>query len=154
MEIPVKNATQLRKTLQDLFAKQSLAVLATQEEHQPYGSLVAFAATHDLKSLLFATTRATRKYGNLVRNPKVALVIDDRANQETDFHRAIAVTAMGSVAEVKGPEREKLLDLYLHKHPYLKDFVSSPTCALVRVDVDTYYAVSQFQNVMQLPMKR
>ncbi len=149
----MKNTTQLRRTLRELFATQSRAVLATQEEQQPYGSLVAFAATHDLKSLLFATSRTTRKYGNLVRNPKVALVIDDRANQETDFHRATAVTAMGSGAEMKGAERKKLLDLYLHKHPGLKAFVSSPTCALVRVDVDTYYVVSQFQNVVQLPMK-
>jgi nitroimidazol reductase NimA-like FMN-containing flavoprotein (pyridoxamine 5'-phosphate oxidase superfamily) len=153
MEMPVQNTTQLRKILQELFATQSLAVLATQEEHQPYGSLVAFAATHDLKSLLFATTRETRKYGNLVRNPKVALVIDDRANRDTDFHRAIAVTAMGSVVEVKGSERQKLLELYLHKHPYLEEFASSPTCALVRVDVDTYFVVGQIQNVMQIPMK-
>ena len=153
MEGPVKHATPLRKTLQELFATQSLAVLATQDESQPYGSLVAFAATQDLKHLLFATTRATRKFGNLTRNPKVALVIDDRANQEGDFHRATAVTAMGSVAEVNGPERKRLLDLYLHKHPYLREFASSPTCALVRVSVDTYYVVSQFQNVMQLSMK-
>ena len=101
----MKNAAQLRKTLQDLLATQSFAVLATQEEHQPYGSLVAFAASHDLRSLVFATPRATRKYANLVRNPKVALVIDDRTNQEADLHGAIAVTATGSVAEAKGSEQ-------------------------------------------------
>ena len=71
----------------------------------------------------------------------------------TDFHRAIAVTATGPVREVEASERDRLLNLYLSKHPYLKEFVSSPTCALLRMDVETYYVVRQFQNVMELHIK-
>ena len=119
-----------------------------------YGSLVAFAATDDLKSLLFATTRDTRKFDNLTLNPMVALVMDNRANQETDFHRAIAVTATGSVKESGAPEKDLLLKLYLSRHPYLKEFVTSPTCALLKVEVDNYYIVSNFQNVMELHIKQ
>jgi hypothetical protein len=115
---------------------------------------VAFAATDDLKSLLFATTRDTRKFDNLTLNPMVALVMDNRANQETDFHRAIAVTATGSVKESGALEKDLLLKLYLSRHPYLRDFVTSPTCALLKVDVDTYYIVSNFQNVMELHIKQ
>jgi hypothetical protein len=44
--------------------------------------------------------------------------------------------------------------LYLSKHPYLKEFVSSPTCALLRMDVETYYVVHQFQNVMELHIRK
>jgi nitroimidazol reductase NimA-like FMN-containing flavoprotein (pyridoxamine 5'-phosphate oxidase superfamily) len=150
----LKNATQLKTLLKALFSSQSLAVLATYGSGQTYGSLVAFAATDDLKSLLFATTRDTRKFDNLTLNPMVALVMDNRANQETDFHRAIAVTATGSVKESGALEKDLLLKLYLSRHPYLRDFVTSPTCALLKVDVDTYYIVSNFQNVMELHIKQ
>jgi heme iron utilization protein len=153
-EGPLKNAVQLETLLRDLFSSQSLAVLATYGSEQTYGSLVAFAATDDLKSLLFATTRATRKFDNLTRHPKIALVMDNRANQESDFHQAVAVTATGTATEVEPSERNRLLSLYLSKHPYLKEFVSSPTCALLRVDVDSYIVVSQFQNVMELHIKK
>jgi nitroimidazol reductase NimA-like FMN-containing flavoprotein (pyridoxamine 5'-phosphate oxidase superfamily) len=150
----LKNATQLKTLLKALFSSQSLAVLATYGSGQTYGSLVAFAATDDLKSLLFATTRDTRKFDNLTLNHMVALVMDNRANQETDFHRAIAVTATGSVKEAGASEKDLLLKLYLSRHPYLRDFVTSPTCALLKVDVDTYFIVSDFQNVMELHIKQ
>jgi nitroimidazol reductase NimA-like FMN-containing flavoprotein (pyridoxamine 5'-phosphate oxidase superfamily) len=131
-----------------------MAVLATQSKRQPYGNLVAFVATNGLKHLLFATTRATRKYANISKNPRIAMVMDNRSNQEADFHQAAAVTAIGVVKEVEGSEKKTLLRLYLSGHPYLKDFVSSPTCALLKMNVETYYVVRQFQNAMELHIRK
>ena len=152
--IQMEKTAQLKAFLKDLFSSQRLAVLATQNKKQPYGSLVAFMATNDLKHLLFATTRATRKFVNISKNPKVAMVVDNRSNEESDFHQAAAVTATGVVKEVVGPEKEVFQKLYLSKHPYLKDFVSSPTCALLKVEVETYTIVNRFQNVMELHIKK
>ena len=150
----MQKTSQLREFLKNLFASQRLAVLATQSKKQPYGNLVAFVATNDLKHLLFATTRATRKYANISENPKVAMVIDNRSNQEADFHQSAAVTATGAVKEVEGLKKKPLLRLYLSKHPYLKDFVSSPTCALLKMNVETYYVVRHFQDVMELRIRK
>lgn len=136
--------------LGSLLASQRLAVLATQKDGQPYGSLVSFAATEDKKEILFATTRATRKYENLLASPRVALLIDNRSNRESDIHEATAVTATGRAEELAGQDRESYLELYLKKHPYLKEFVTSPTCALLRVKVQTYYMVNRFQEVTEL----
>jgi nitroimidazol reductase NimA-like FMN-containing flavoprotein (pyridoxamine 5'-phosphate oxidase superfamily) len=136
--------------LKTLLASQRLAVLATQRGGQPYGSLVSFAATQDMREILFATTRATRKYENLLAEPRVALLIDNRSNKESDIHEATAVTATGRAEELAGADREVYLDLYLRKHPYLRDFVLSPTCALLRVKVTTYYMVNRFQEVTEL----
>jgi nitroimidazol reductase NimA-like FMN-containing flavoprotein (pyridoxamine 5'-phosphate oxidase superfamily) len=152
--IQMEKTSQLEEFLKDLFSSQRLAVLATQSKRQPYGNLVAFMATDDLKHLLFATTRATRKYANISENPRVAMVMDNRSNQEADFHQATAVTATGVVKEVEGSEKGTLLRLYLSGHPYLKDFVSSPTCALLKMNVETYYVVRQFQNVMELHIRK
>ena len=150
----MEKTSQLKKFLKDLFSSQRLAVLATQGKGQPYGNLVAFVATNDLKHLLFATTRATRKYANISENPRVAMVMDNRSNKEADFHQAAAVTATGTVNEVEPSERETLLKVYLSGHPYLKDFVSSPTCALLKMNVETYYVVRHFQDVMELRIRK
>ena len=144
---------ELKNLLQKLFSSQLLAVLGTQGQSGPYGNLVAFAVTDDLKSLLFATTRSTRKYDNLVQTPRVAMVMDNRSNDEEDFHEAVAVTATGSVKEIDGTEKEALRSIFLSKHPYLVDFVNAPTCALLKVDVETYYIVRQFQKVMEFHIR-
>jgi len=140
----------LSRTLKELFFSQPLAVLATQDHGQPYGSLVAFAATEDLKYILFATIRSTRKYSNLSKNPRVAMVIDNRTNKEIDFETAVAVTAVGTVREL---EKDRFVDLYLSRHPHLRHFVTSPGCALLGMEVESYYIVRQFQNVTQFRME-
>jgi len=141
---------QLREEIKGILDLQQLSVLATQRDGRPYGSLVAFAATADLKTLLFATKRATRKYSNLLAHPDVAMVIDTRTNQAADFSDATAVTALGEVEEVAADDRQEFLNIYIEKHPYLKEFVESPTCALLRVRVRNYIMVSRFQNVQEL----
>jgi hypothetical protein len=77
-------------------------------------------------------------------------MINSSSNQSADFHRAISVTAVGRAEEVDESEKEQMLRLYLGKHPYLEDFVRSPTSALVRVSVTTYYLVRNFQNVLEM----
>jgi hypothetical protein len=36
---------------------------------------------------------------------------------------------------------------------YFRDFVSSPACALLKIEVETYYVVSKLQKVEQLHMR-
>jgi len=47
-------------------------------------------------------------------------------------------------------ERQPFLPVYLEKHPYLEEFVASPTGALLRVKVDKYIVVTRFQEVMEI----
>ncbi len=141
---------QLRQWLHHLFASQKLAVLSTQHQGQPYASLIALAASDDLKALYFATPRATRKYAYLETDSKAALLIDSRSNQDSDIHQAIAATAVSKAAEVAAAERARVLDCYLAKHPRLEEFAESPSCALVCVTVETYSVVRRFQEVMEL----
>lgn len=149
----MKSLDSMRKDLKQLFTTQPLAVLSTQNEGQPYGSLVAFASSEDLKELYFATTRATRKYANLSSDPRVAMLVDSRSNEVSDFRWAMAVTATGKAEEVEGQEKEKVLRTYLAKHPHLDDFVSSPSCALLKIRVVRYYVATRFQNVIEVHVK-
>jgi nitroimidazol reductase NimA-like FMN-containing flavoprotein (pyridoxamine 5'-phosphate oxidase superfamily) len=150
----MEETVRLKHTVGDLLKGQNLAVLSTHHKGQPYASLVVFAATEDIKQILFATTRATRKYDNIVQDPRVALLIDSRTNLNSDIHGAIAVTVTGRAEEVKDKDKEAFLKIYLAKHPHLKDFVRSPTCALLRVKVEAYYMVSKFQKVIELHLSK
>jgi len=137
------------KQLHELFTTQPLAVLSTDGESRPYASLVAFAASSDLRRLFFATARDTRKYANLRSNSRVALLVDNRTNRVDDFTSAVAVTVLGDTRELTGTERADAERFYLGKHPHLREFVSSPNCALVEVAVSSLYLVSHFRNVTE-----
>jgi nitroimidazol reductase NimA-like FMN-containing flavoprotein (pyridoxamine 5'-phosphate oxidase superfamily) len=146
----MKKNDKIRERISDLFSSQKLAALSTHFGGQPYASLVAFFAAEDLRNLYFVTPRSTRKFANLKTDNRVALMINSSSNRAGDFHRAISVTAIGRAEEIDGSDKESILSLYLEKHPYLEDFVRSPTSALVRVSVTTYYMVRNFQNVLEM----
>lgn len=140
----------LRSTLRQLFETQQLGVLATEGQGQPYTSLVAFMATDDLKHLNFATSRATRKFANLTANNRVAMLIDNRSNEPSDFRDAAGVTAVGTVTEIDKGVYEEHIDRYRKRFPHLEEFVASPTSALLQIEVKTYYVVTRFQHVLEL----
>ena len=144
---------QFRKLLEELFGSQSLAALSTHHDGQPYASLVAFYADKDLKHIYFVTPKTTRKYANLTADNRVAIMVNSATNQIADFHRAISVTAVGKAKDVADADKERILTQYLAKHPYLEDFVRSPTCALVGVAVESYFMVKNFQHVMELHLE-
>jgi heme iron utilization protein len=154
-KVKVSDPRTLTEDLHGLFTAQPLAVLSTSEDGQPYSSLIAFASTDDIRDLVFVTNRSTRKFTNLEHDPRVSLLIDDRSNEVSDFHAAMAVTATGRAREISDKEKERVrfLKLYLGKHPHLEEFALSPGCALVGVRVSRYTVVRQFQKVMVLQIE-
>jgi nitroimidazol reductase NimA-like FMN-containing flavoprotein (pyridoxamine 5'-phosphate oxidase superfamily) len=147
------DATNIRNALEKLLQSQNLAVLATHNQGQPYTSLVAFAGSEDLKALYFVTGQATRKYANLMGDPRAAMMIDNRSNVPEDIANAMAATATGSVDIVSENESINLLSVYLQKHPHLAEFAKSPSTRLIRLNVFCYYVVNRFQNVVELHMR-
>lgn len=143
-DLPVK--TRIRKLLDG----QPYAVLCTQGEGQPYGSLVALAVTDDLASMVFATPKATRKYRLLSECDHVALVVDSRSTQSSDMMQIEALTITGRATEVTDSEDvETWSDLLLGRHSQLRSFVAAPSTALFRVEVVRYFHVTRFQEVRE-----
>ena len=143
------NEIDIRPTLRALLQSQRFAVLATDDHGQPFTSLMAFAATEDLRHLVVLTEQTTRKYANLRSNPRVALLIDDRENKGSDTEESVVVTAIGEAQELDRDAGAPLLGLFLARHPYLAAFADSPSCAIVRVNVSSYQLVSRFQQIVE-----
>lgn len=148
-----KDLAKIKRDLKKLLQSQPLAALATQSRGQPYASLIAFASSSDLRSIYFATTRSTRKYANLAGDSRVAMLVDNRSNRASDFRWAMAATATGTAKEMDPDGKEGALEVYLSKHPHLKEFVHSPTCALCEIRVQTFFIVTRFQHVVEVHIK-
>ena len=141
-----------RKTIAELLTGQKFGILATLGKMYPYQNIVAFAASGDLKNILFATRRSTSKYKNLKSRKRVAIFVDDRSNRETDFQQATGITALGAALELRGLGRDKFARLFLRKHPSLQEFLSASDCALFTIRVRAYYVVLHFQDVVEVRM--
>jgi nitroimidazol reductase NimA-like FMN-containing flavoprotein (pyridoxamine 5'-phosphate oxidase superfamily) len=133
-----------------LVQSQPFAVLCTQGQGQPYGSLVAYAMTDNLAHAVFATPKATRKFRLLSECDHVALVIDNRPDFPDQLMAVEAVTATGRAVMV---EDEDAFDRWAHlltgRHAYLADFVRSASCGLFRIRIVRFLHVSRFQEVRQ-----
>ncbi len=141
--------SELISLLNNLFRTQKLAVLATCGDVQPHTNLVAYSSTEDLRHLIFATDRSTRKYLSIRENPRVSFLVDSRTNREEDFSEAIAVTAFGEASETFDEDRDRCAGLLLGKHPALKEFVLQQSTAVFSVRVERYQIVRRFQNVVE-----
>ncbi len=69
-----KGTAAIPERLKTLDAHGHFAVLATDDNGRPYTSLVAYALTPDMRQLVFATPKKTRKYANIIRSSNVALL--------------------------------------------------------------------------------
>ncbi|MFC2018085.1 pyridoxamine 5'-phosphate oxidase family protein [Chloroflexota bacterium] len=149
----MENTENVTGLIKRIFTSQRFAVLATHSDGQPYSNLVAFAETEELGSLLFVTSRDTRKYANARSNRKVALLVDSRTNQVADLQTAVAITALGTIGEVDKSDRANLSEIYKAKHPQLADFLHKPSNALMEVAV-TGYVVASFQGTNYLSIDK
>lgn len=144
---------QTRERLTHLFDSQLIAVLGTSSDDDPYTCLVGFKFTSDLKNLIFATMRNRLKYRQISSNPRVSLIIDNRKNSPADFSHATSVTVVGTAKDTEDPERKKLAEMLVEKHPFLTDFVKDSNCAIMKVGVEKMYIVGEFESVQKIRMK-
>ncbi len=138
--------------LKELFDSQMLGVIATDMQGVPYASLVAYYSTDDLKNVLFATSKNTKKFQNLMNNSNISFLIDNRENQPSDIYKAITATALGKAEEIK-ENVEYFKNLFIKKHPHLNEFINSPDSRLLKINVEKYKFVSNFQNVIDIHTK-
>ncbi len=147
---PTEAPEDVEGRIRELVASEPFAVLCTQGESQPYGSVVAIAFTDDLRHALFATPVTTRKYRLLQSSQRVAIVVDDRPSWPDDLMRIHAVTVTGRAVHVeRGEGFERWAQVLVGRHPYLESFVHAESCALFRVDVVRYFHVERFQEVRE-----
>ena len=140
--------TAIWDSVQTLLKTKGFAVLATENCGQPHTSLIAITPLDEGKRLVFATYRNTRKFSNLMQNPKVSLLIDGRRRETaSDTPVDLILSAVGRVQQIDTGMLAHLLAAHLQKHPDLATFVQAPDCVLLEVAVDMYQVVRGIDDV-------
>ena len=122
-----------------LIQEQDVCVLATASENRPHTSLMAYAAAQDSHTIFLASSRSTRKYGNVSRNPSVSLLVNDLGNTpRPERSQAQALTLSGVAASMpEGQAKAEARELMLARHPHLQTFLDHPDVDLLAVEVET-----------------
>ena len=144
--------TRHEKLLRKVVRTQYFAVLNTIGQGLPHSNLVSFAATDDLRSLVFVTGRNTRKYRNMQDNHNISLLIDNRTNKPSDTSQAIAIAAIGTARE-EIDNKSLLRDIFLARHPQLRHFVDAPDNAIMLVTI-RLYLVAAFDKTQTVTMSQ
>ncbi len=108
-----------KQTIYDFLHTQTHAVISTiDKDGNPEAALIGFGEDKDL-TLVFGTDTTTRKYQNLLNNPKVALVIGLGKELITTQYE-------GRTTPLEGDELIKYKNLYHTKTPDAKKYDSYP----------------------------
>jgi len=112
--------------------ENSLCVLATCAENRPHCSLMAYVV--DSRDILYmATLTTTRKYANIVQNPLVSVLVDNR-NRSPETQQNQALTVSGYCTLTEDPAiRSDMLSRIIRKHLHLQALVDLPDVAVIAV---------------------
>ena len=98
-----------KKEIFQFIQQHDLGVLSTVSlTHAPEAAVIKFTITPKFE-IIFNTYNTYRKYKNLQKNSKVALVVGGE--------QGITVQYEGNAMELKGPELQKYMTLFHQKHP-------------------------------------
>ncbi len=129
---------------------QPFAVLATQGKGITDASLINFAKSDDLKYIVFATPINTSKFDFIASDENVAILVDDRSQQQDSINQISALSITGKARILHDVnEITEWAGLLIKKHPNLTAFVKAPTTVVILVEVAQFLYVSKFQEVWE-----
>jgi hypothetical protein len=122
-----------KQKLAELFAQEHVAVIVTHGDEWPTATLQAFGETPDL-DLLFIMGDTAEKFQNLLKRPKVTVIVDTRDVGDVTKFQITRAVMQGIASEVpKGAEWDGLKDIFLKKNPFEAPFFGNPALRLVRI---------------------
>jgi general stress protein 26 len=122
-----------KQKLIELFAQEHVAVIVTQGDEWPTATMQAFAETPEL-DLLFIMGDSAEKFQNLMKRPKVTVLVDNRDVGDVSKFQISRSVMQGTASEVpKGPQWDSLKDVFLKKNPFEAPFFGNPALRMVRI---------------------
>lgn len=110
-----------KEDLYNFIVKHRLGVLGSiSPDGLPQGALVGIAVTRDLE-IIFDTVSSSRKYSNLVRNPRASLVVG--------WEGEVTLQYEGDASEPKGGELARCQEVYFAVWPECRSHLSWPKVA-------------------------
>jgi hypothetical protein len=123
-----------KEKLAALLRSQHVATLITQGGEWPTGTMQAFAETDSL-DLIFIVGDHSEKYRDMILNPKVTALVDNRDTGSVSTFEINRASFQGIAKEVlrDSTEWNSLKEIFLRKNAFEAPFFSSPGLKMVRV---------------------
>jgi len=118
-----------------LLQENDLCVLATALDDKPHCSLMAYVTDEDAGWVYMLTHRASKKYQNLIRNPRASLLVDTRLQAGILARERIqALTVYGAFHEQRDVgTRNEIIRRVLRRHPHLGEFAGHPQIEVLAI---------------------
>ncbi|SDB03277.1 Pyridoxamine 5'-phosphate oxidase [Desulfonatronum thiosulfatophilum] len=128
------------ESIRTLIQSQDILVLATSLNNIPHTSLMAYVPSADSMTFFMATYRNTSKFANIISNPQVSLLLDDRnAHPSRDRLKTMALTIHGEAVVLQDPVQCKAVaDALRQKHSHLQNFLEGKEIAFLAVQAATF----------------
>jgi predicted phosphodiesterase len=127
-------APEQKEKVAKLMAQENVAVLITQGDQWPTGTMQAFAET-DAPELIFIMGETAEKYQNLMKRPHATVLVDTRDVGKIATFEVARASIQGVAHDVPrdSGEFETLKAVFLKKNPFEAPFFGNPALRMVRI---------------------
>jgi general stress protein 26 len=136
----IRVGNNMLEKMKDIIKRNDLCVLATVSEGKPHCSLMSYLSDEEGHEIYLISHKQTRKYGNLMENPTVSLLIDTREEERVQGRIDIkALTVIGEFQTIKDQTKKSLIHAkFLKTHPHLTDFLNDPGAEIFCIKIRSF----------------
>ena len=128
-----------------LVREKNICVLATVAGRKPHCSLMAYVTNQNCTEMYMVTNKNTNKYKNLMENPSISLLIDNR--EISPRTKARALTVEGICAAIENEQkRKKVQTKLLAVHPHLSEFINHLDAEILCVRIHSFLLLNGLQE--------
>ncbi|MEI7883834.1 MAG: pyridoxamine 5'-phosphate oxidase family protein [Clostridia bacterium] len=121
-----------------LLQENKLCVLCTAGENKPHCSLMTYMPGEDPRVLYMVASRESKKYQNMLGNPDVSLLIDNRKGLGLEEQKISAVSLSGIYQLVDSAELVEIGIKFTKMYPELAEIINNPSSALFAVKLQSF----------------
>ena len=140
---------ELAAEIADLLGQQAQCVLATMDDTGPCQHVMAYAYSEDLFTIYLATYMDTRKFRNMLSNPKVSMIWDNRKGGIQDHVDGYSLTVTGIAELLEGRAQDKPRAAILSRNLTLDKLLSQEKCRLFSVVLEEYTLTRGYDHVFK-----
>jgi nitroimidazol reductase NimA-like FMN-containing flavoprotein (pyridoxamine 5'-phosphate oxidase superfamily) len=126
---------------------QLFGVLATVGVDGPHTNIITYAITDNLEWLIFSTPIKSRKFNNILTEPRIAFFIDNRPLSTQGIATSIGVTVKGTAEKIASENLNSFSSVYLKRHPGMKHFLETSGNALLGIRVKELNIITDLNEV-------
>lgn len=124
----------------ELIKENSILVLATEGTRGPHTSLMTYVCSEDGLEVYMLSSTDSHKWQNILKNPRVSMMIDDRDGKLADQRQTIkALSITGEHRPVADNDQRRIIEkLIAESNPAIADAFSGPGCEIIHIRAESF----------------